>query len=124
MLLTAGYVLWPVARVCLLVVEQPPDAELLRGRPVPACPVASTGGLVAEYSVQPVTVLRTLGRVCQILIFADVRMSPWVITPVCYALVFSNPNQTIRAVVELGFPKLAFPIPITVLNVTHDLGLC
>lgn len=61
---------------------------------------------------------------CQILIFADVRMSPWVITPVCYALVFSNPNQTIRAVVELGFPKLAFPIPITVLNVTHDLGLC
>ena len=63
MLLTAGYVLWPVARVCLLVVEQPPDAELLRGRPIPACPVASTGGLVAEYSVQPVTVLRTLGRV-------------------------------------------------------------
>jgi len=79
---------------------------------------------VSEYTIQPVTVFSTLGRVCQILIFADVRMSPWVITPICNALVFSNPNQTIWAVVQLRFPKLAFPIAITVLNVAHDLGLC
>jgi len=124
MLLTPGYVLWPVTGVCLLVVEQPSDAELLGGCPVPTGPVPGAGGLVPEYSVQPVTVLGALGRVCQILIFADVRMSPGVITPICNALVFSNPYQTIRAVVQLRFPKLALPIAITVLNVAHDLGLC
>ena len=63
MLLTPGHVLWPVTGVCLLVVEQPPDTELFGGCPVPAGPVAGAGGLVPEYSVQPVTVLCTLGWV-------------------------------------------------------------
>ena len=60
MLLAAGHILGPVAGVGLLVVEQPADTELLRGGAVPAGPVASAGRLVAEYSVQPVAVLRAL----------------------------------------------------------------
>ena len=63
MLLTACYIVWPVTRVCVLVVQQPSDAELLGGRPIPAIPVSSAGGLVPEYSIQPVTVVSTLGRV-------------------------------------------------------------
>lgn len=63
MLLTPGHVLRPVTGVCLLVVEQAPDTELLGGCPVPAGPVARAGGLVPEYPVQPVTVLRALGWV-------------------------------------------------------------
>jgi len=60
MFLAASHVLRPVAGVGLLVVEQPADTELLRGGAVPAGPVASAGRLVAEYSVQPVAVLRAL----------------------------------------------------------------
>ena len=63
MFLASGDVLWPVAGVCLLVVEEAADAELLGGRPVPAGPVAGARGLVAEDAVQPVAVLRALGRV-------------------------------------------------------------
>jgi len=61
---------------------------------------------------------------CKILVITDVGMPPWVITPVCYSLVFSYPDQTIWAVIQLRFPKLALPIAITVLNIAHDLGLC
>ena len=63
MFLAASHVLRPVAGVGLLVVEQPADAELLRGGAVPAGPVASAGGLVTEDPVEPVAVLRALGRV-------------------------------------------------------------
>ena len=63
MFLASGDVLWPVAGVCLLVVEEAADAELLGRGPVPAGPVAGAGGLVAEDAVQPVAVLRALGRV-------------------------------------------------------------
>ena len=63
MFLASGDVLWPVAGVCLLVVEEAADAELLGGGPVPAGPVAGAGGLVPEYSVEPVTVLRALGGI-------------------------------------------------------------
>ena len=63
MFLAAGNILRPVAGVSLLVVEQSTNAELLGGRSVPAGPVASAGGLVPEYSVQPVTVLRALGGI-------------------------------------------------------------
>ena len=63
MFLASGYILGPVAGVSLLVVEQPTDTELLGGGSVPAGPVASAGGLVPEYSVQPVTVLRALGGI-------------------------------------------------------------
>jgi len=63
MFLAAGNILRPVAGVSLLVVEQPADTELLGGGSVPAGPVASAGGLVPEYSVQPVTVLRALGGI-------------------------------------------------------------
>ena len=63
MFLASGDVLWPVAGVCLLVVKEAADAELLGGGPVPAGPVAGARGLVAEDAVQPVAVLRALGRV-------------------------------------------------------------
>ena len=63
MFLAASNILRPVAGVSLLVVEQSTNAELLGGRSVPAGPVASAGGLVAEYSVQPVTVLGALGGI-------------------------------------------------------------
>ena len=65
MFLAAGNILRPVAGMSLLVVEQSTNAELLCGGSVPAGPVASAGGLVAEYSVEPVTVLRALGGIWQ-----------------------------------------------------------
>ena len=74
MLLTPGYVLWPVTCVCLLVVEQPSDAELLDGCPVPAGPVPGAGGLVPKYSVQPVTVLGALGRVWRIKMLGNISL--------------------------------------------------
>jgi len=61
--LAAGDVLGPVAGMGLLVVEQAADAELLRRRPVPARPVARAGRLVSKDPVQPVAVLRALGRI-------------------------------------------------------------
>ena len=63
MFLAASNILRPVAGVSLLVVEQSTNTELLGGGSVPAGPVASAGGLVPEYSVQPVTVLRALGGI-------------------------------------------------------------
>lgn len=65
MLLAASDVLWPVAGVGVLTVEQTPDAELFGGSAVPAGPVAGAGGLVAEDAVEPVAVLRGDGRVCK-----------------------------------------------------------
>jgi len=63
MFLTASYVLRPVAGVGLLVVQKSADTELLRGRPIPAGPVAGAGRLVTKYTVQPVAVLRALGGI-------------------------------------------------------------
>ena len=63
MFLASGNVLWPVAGVCLLVVEEAADAELLSGRPVPAGPVAGARGLVSKDAVQPVAVLGALRRI-------------------------------------------------------------
>jgi len=90
--LAAGNILRPVAGVSLLVVEQSTNAELLRGGSVPAGPVASAGGLVPEYSVQPVTVLRALGGIGKILVFTNIGVSPGIVTPVSNALIFTNPN--------------------------------
>lgn len=63
-LLASDYVLRPVARMGVLVVEQASYAELLGGGAVPARPVAGAGRLVAEDAVQPVAVLSADGRVC------------------------------------------------------------
>merc|ERR1719384_1993948 len=70
MFLAASNILRPVAGVGLLVVEQSTNAELLGGRSVPAGPVASAGGLVAEDSVQPVTVLGALGGISSFSVIA------------------------------------------------------
>jgi len=92
MFLAAGNILRPVTGVSLLVVEQSTNAELLRGGSVPAGPVAGTGGLVSEYPVQPVTVLRALGGIGKILVFTNIGVSPGIVTPVSNALIFTNPN--------------------------------
>jgi len=47
---------------------------------------------VPEYSVQPVTVLRALGGIGKILVFTNIGVSPGIVTPVCNALIFPNPN--------------------------------
>lgn len=59
MFLTAIDVLWPVARMSVLIVQKTANAELLRGSTVPARPVPCAGGLVPKDAVQPVAVLRT-----------------------------------------------------------------
>jgi hypothetical protein len=92
MFLAASNILRPVAGVSLLVVEKSTNTELLCGGSVPAGPVASAGGLVPEYSVQPVTVLRALGGIGKILVFTNIGVSPGIVTPVSNALIFTNPN--------------------------------
>ncbi len=63
MLLATSNILWPVTGVGLLVVQQATNTELFSGCSVPARPVPGAAGLVAENSVQPVTVLGALGRI-------------------------------------------------------------
>lgn len=63
MFLTSIHVLWPVARSRVLVIQQPSDAKLLGGRSIPTGPVSRAAGLVAEDTVQPVTVLPRNGSV-------------------------------------------------------------
>lgn len=62
-LLATSNILWPVAGMGLLVVQQAADTELFCGGSVPAGPIPGAASLVAENSVQPVTVLGALGRI-------------------------------------------------------------
>ncbi len=55
--LTSANILGPIAGMGFLVVEEPADAELLGGGPVPTSPVSGAGGLVPEDPVEPVAVL-------------------------------------------------------------------
>lgn len=64
MLLASLDVLRPVTRVCVLVVQQSADAQLLGGGAVPARPVSRARRLVAEYSVQPVAMVPGYGSIC------------------------------------------------------------
>jgi hypothetical protein len=63
MFLATSNILWPVTGVGLLVVQQATNTELFSGCSVPARPVPGAASLVAENSVQPVTVLGALGRI-------------------------------------------------------------
>lgn len=66
MFLATFDVLGPVARVRVLVVEKPADAQLFGGRAVPARPIPRARSLVTEYAVQPVTVVAGYWAVCEI----------------------------------------------------------
>lgn len=66
MFLATFDVLGPVARVRVLIVEQPADAQLFGGRAVPARPIPRARSLVTEYAVQPVTVVAGYRAVCEI----------------------------------------------------------
>jgi len=121
--LAASNVLGPVAGVRLFVVEQAADAELFCGGAVPAGPVARARRLVAEDAVQPVTVLRALWRVSQVFVVTNVFVSPGIVATVGDALVFPDPNQPVRTIIELGLAKLALPVPVAVLHVADKLRL-
>lgn len=56
-------ILGPIARMSVLVVQKSTDAQLFGRCAVPASPVTGARRLVAEYSVQPVTVLTGDGSV-------------------------------------------------------------
>jgi hypothetical protein len=56
-LLTPVNILGPVAAVGILVVQQTANAQLFGGRSVPTGPISGAGCFMAEYTVQPVTVL-------------------------------------------------------------------
>ena len=60
----------------------------------------------------------------QVLIVADVGMPPWVVTPVCDALVLPHPDQPVGTVVQFRFTKLTLPVAVAVLHVPHHLGFC
>lgn len=51
MFLTAVYILGPVARVSVLIVQQTTDAKLFCCSAIPAGPVSGARGLMAEDSV-------------------------------------------------------------------------
>lgn len=63
MFLASGNVLRPITGMCLLVVEEAADTELLGSGTVPARPVPGARRLVTEDAVQPVTVLSALRRI-------------------------------------------------------------
>lgn len=64
MFLTPLHVVRPVAGVGVLIVQQTADTKLLRGRAVPARPVARTRRFVTKDAVQPVTVFGRYRSIC------------------------------------------------------------
>jgi len=74
---------------------------------------------MSKNTVQPVTVLRTLGWVGKVLPVADVIMTPRVVASVSNALILPYPDQPIRTVVQLLLPKLTLPVSVAILNIPH-----
>ena len=48
-------------------------------------------------------------------------MPPWVVTPVCDALVLPHPHQPVGAVVQLWLTELTLPVAVAVLHVPYHL---
>lgn len=62
-LLASSYILRPVTCVCLFIVKESTNTELLGGGSIPASPVAGAGCLVTEDAIEPVTVISADGWV-------------------------------------------------------------
>lgn len=66
---------------------------------------------------------------CQILtskifVVTQTRISPWIVTSISYASIFSHPNQSIWTIVELlGVIWSTLPISVAILNIGHHAGL-
>lgn len=122
MLLTSLDVFGPVARPGSLVVKQTAYAELLGGGAVPAGPVPSAGGLVAEDTVQPVAVLGRDRRISLAFAVAVVR-SPRIIAALGDAAMLAGEHETVRTIEQLRSTIHAFPITIAILDVAHHARL-
>lgn len=68
MFLAAVNILGPIAAVCIFVVQQAADAQLLGSCAIPAGPVACARCLVAKYAIQPVTMFGGYGTICKRLV--------------------------------------------------------
>jgi len=78
---------------------------------------------VAKNAIQPVTVFRADGWICQVLPPTNVWISPWVVAPVSDTPVLSHPNQTVGTVVEFLLSRQTFPISVAIGGVPHHLVL-
>lgn len=122
MFLASLDVLGPIARVGLVMVQQPTDAKLFGRGAVPAGPVPRAAGLVAEYAVEPVAVLGRYGRVRLALAVAVVG-PPGVVAALGHAPVLAREHQAVRAVEELGPAVDALPVAVAELDVADHSGL-
>jgi len=123
MLLTSIDVLGPVAGSSSFVVEQTAYTELLGGGAIPASPVPGAGSLVAEDSVQPVTMLGRNRRICLVFSITVVR-TPRIIAALGDTAVLAGEHETVRTIEQLRTTVYAFPIAIAVLDVAHHPRLC
>jgi len=98
------------------VVEKTADTKLLGSGTVPAGPVPSAGGLVAEDTVQSSAVISLDGRIGYLLAAAVVA-PPRVVAALGDAPVLADEDEAVGAVVELGHVQHALPVAITVRGV-------
>ena len=97
MFLTSFDVLRPIAGSGPLVVQKSTDAQLFRGRAIPASPVASARCLVAENTVEPVTVIGR-DRWIRLTFSVAVVRSPGVIATLGHATVLSSEYEAVWTV--------------------------
>ena len=121
MLLTAFDVLWPVAGAGPLVVQKTADAQLFRGRAVPAGPVPGARRLVAENAIEPVAVL-SRNRWIRLTFPVAIVRSPGIVAALGHATMLPSENKTVRAVEQFWTPVDALPITIAVLDVANHSG--
>lgn len=120
-LLAVGHVVWPIAGVHDVVVEEGEGALLDSGRPVPALPVAGATRLVSEDSVLPVAVLAAFGRLSHdATVLVRAPDSVWVVAVVQKAPVLAREGEAVGAEVRRGHAILALVVVVAVLFVLEE----
>lgn len=97
MFLTSFDVLRPIAGSGPLVVQKSTDAELFRGRAIPASPVTSTRRFVAENTIEPVAVI-SRDRWIRLTFSVAVVRSPGVIATLGHPTVLSSEYEAVWTV--------------------------
>ena len=59
----------------------------------------------------------------EVLVSTQSWISPRIVAAVGNAPILTDPNQTVRAIVQLWLAKLALPVPVAVLDVANHSGL-
>ena len=59
----------------------------------------------------------------EVFIFTNIGVPPRIVAPIRDTLIFADPHQAVRTVVELWIPGGTLPIPVTILDISDHPGL-